>query len=173
MANLVINSLSNCNVYLNGVELLGRAAEVKIPQPKRIRTDYKGLGMAARIKIPTGWDMMESTIKWSSFDPDTISQVALSSQTCSISCLGDLQTLSANGEISESPVIYNFNGVPFDVGDIDFKSQELVEFTSSFDVYHVDLSVGGTQIYLFDAFSNQYVVNGVDQLAGYRANIGG
>lgn len=173
MGQLVVNSLSNCNVYLNGTDLLGRAAEVKIPQPKRMRTDYKGLGMAARIKIPTGWDAMESTIKWSSFDADTIGQVALSNQTCAISCLGDLQTISASGEISESPVIYNFSGVPFDIGDIDFKSQELVEFTSSFDVYHVDLTVAGVQIYLFDAFSNQYIVNGVDQLANYRANIGG
>lgn len=173
MSQLVVNSLSNCNVYMNGVGLLGRAAEVKIPQPKRIRTDYKGLGMAARIKIPTGWDMMEASIKWSSFDPLTILQVAQSTQTCHISCLGDLQTISASGEIAESPVIYNFTGMPYDIGDVDFKSQELVEFTSMFDVWHVDLSVGGVPIYLFDAFSNQYIVGGVDQLALYRANIGG
>jgi len=36
-------------------------------------------------------------------------------------------------------------------------------------VWHVDLSVGGQQIYLFDAFSNQYFVNGIDQLALFRA----
>lgn len=173
MSQLVVNSLSNCNVYLNGVGLLGRAAEAKIPQPKRIRTDYKGLGMAARIKIPTGWDVMESSIKWSSFDAETIGQVAQSTQTCQISCLGDLQTISANGEIAESPVIYNFTGMPYDIGDIDFKSQEMVEFTSMFDVWHVELMVAGVQIYLFDAFSNQYIVNGVDQLANFRANIGG
>lgn len=173
MGQLVVNSLSNCNIYLNGVDLLGRAAEIKIPQPKRMRTDYKGLGMAARIKIPTGWDVMEGSIKWSSFDPDTIGQVALSSQSCSISALGDLQTISASGEIFESPVIYNFSGVPYDIGDVDFKSQELVEFTSMFDIWHVDLTVAGVQIYLFDAFSNQYIVNGVDQLSQYRANIGG
>jgi P2 family phage contractile tail tube protein len=172
MGSLVVNSLSNMNVYINGYSLLGRAAEVKIPQPKRMRTDYKGLGMAARIKIPTGWDAMESTIKWSSFDADTIGQVALSSSACNISCLGDLQTISAAGEVFEQPVIYNFVGLPFDVGDLAVKAQELVEFTTSFDVWHVDLSVGGQQIYLFDAFSNQYFVNGVDQLANYRANIG-
>jgi P2 family phage contractile tail tube protein len=170
--NLVVNSLSNVNVYLNGTSFLGAAAEVKIPQPKRMRTDYKGLGMAARIKIPTGWDFMESTIKWSSFDEDVIGEAALSSSACQISCLGDLQTISASGEIQEQPVIYNFNGVPYDLGDVQFKAQELVEFTTSFDVWHVDLSVGGVQIYLFDAFSNQYIVNGVDQLATYRANIG-
>lgn len=173
MGQLVVNTLWNVNVYLNGQDLLGRAAEVKIPQPKRMRTDYKGLGMAARIKIPTGWEELESTIKWSSFDPTTIAQVSLSSQLCMISCLGDLQTLSASGEIFEAPVIYNFSGMPYDTGEIDFKAQELVEFTSAFDVYHCELYVAGAQIYLFDAFSNQYIVGGVDQLALYRANIGG
>jgi P2 family phage contractile tail tube protein len=172
MSSLVVNSLSNVNVYLNGTSYLGTAAEVKIPQPKRMRTDYKGLGMAARIKIPTGWDVMEASIKWSSFDADVIAEIALSSSACNISCLGDLQTIAAGGEIQEQPVIFNFTGIPYDVGDLQFKAQDLVEFTTQFDVWHVDLSVGGNQIYLFDAFSNQYIVNGVDQLATYRANIG-
>jgi len=33
--------------------------------------------------------------------------------------------------------------------------------------------VAGVQIYLYDAMSNQYIVGGVDQLALYRAAIGG
>jgi hypothetical protein len=173
MGQLVVNTLWNVNVYLNGQDFLGRAAEVKIPQPKRMMTDYKGLGMAGRVEIPTGWDKLESTIKWSSFEPAVLSAVSLSSQLALVSCMGDLQTITAGGEISEAPVIYNFTGLPKDVGDIDFKAQELVEFTSVFAVYHCELYVAGVQIYLYDAMSNQYLVGGVDQLALYRAAIGG
>jgi P2 family phage contractile tail tube protein len=173
MAQLQINTLTNCNVYLNGSSFLGQAEEVTIPQPKRMRSDYKGLGMAARIKVPTGWDALEGKIKWSSFNPDILAEVAQSNQASSISCLGNLETISATGEVSESPVIVNWSGPPFDVGELAFKAQENIEFTSSFDVWHVDLSVAGVQIYLFDAYSNQYVVNGVDQLANFRANQGG
>lgn len=173
MSQLVVNSLSNANIYLNGVGLLGRAAECKVPQPKRLMTDYKGLGMIGRVELPTGFDKMESTIKWSSFDPTTIAAMAAITGIQLFSALGDLQTLTSGGQIAEAPVIFNFSGVVKDMGDVDFKSQELVEFTTTLTIYHVELYVAGVQLYLFDAFSNQYVVNGVDQLATYRANIGG
>ncbi len=32
--NIQINSLTNANVYIDGVGLLGRAEEVEIPQPR-------------------------------------------------------------------------------------------------------------------------------------------
>lgn len=173
MSSLVVNSLSNANIYLNGVGLLGRAAEAKVPQPKRMMTDYKGLGMVGRVGIPTGFDKLEGSIKWSSFDPTTIVQLASIQKSALISMMADLQTLSSSGVISESPVIMNWTAIPKDIGDLDWKAQELVEFETMFEVYHVELSVAGVQLYLYDAFSNQYVVNGVDQLATYRANVGG
>ncbi|MGH7189484.1 MAG: phage major tail tube protein, partial [Acetobacteraceae bacterium] len=62
MASLVVNSLWNCNVYLNGTSLLGRASEFEVPAPKRLMKDYGGLGMAAKIDIPSGWDKMTASI---------------------------------------------------------------------------------------------------------------
>jgi P2 family phage contractile tail tube protein len=173
MSQLVVNALSNCNVYLDGVGLLGRAAEVTVPQPKRMMTDYHGLGMMGRVEIPVGWDKLDGTIKWSSFDDTTLALLANSGQILLMSVLADLQTISAAGETYESPVIYNFSGFCKDVGKISFKSQELVEYTSEFTINHIELYVNGAQLYLFDAYSNQYIVSGVDQLAQYRANIGG
>lgn len=168
---LQINSLFNLNVYLNGTNLLGRAAEVKVPQPKGSRTEYRGLGMVGKMKIPTGMEALEGSIKWSSFDPSTLGQLSVL-QMAQISCLGDLQTLTAAGDILEQPVIFNMTAMPNDLGPLDQKAQELAEYTTMFDVYHVDLKVGGVSLYSYDVFSNQYSVGGVDQLANYRANIG-
>ena len=173
MASLVINSLWNCNVYLGGTSLLGRAAEFTVPQPKRIMQDYKGLGMAARIDVPTGWDKLAADITWSSFDETTIGLLVASGAVQQFSAMGDLQVLSASGETSEIPVIYNVNGMVTDPGMVPFKAQENINYKTAITVWHVDLTVGGVQVYLFDAFSNQFLVNGVDQLAVYRANIGG
>lgn len=173
MSSLVVNALSNANVYINGVGLLGRAAEVTVPQPKRMMTDYKGLGMVGRIELPTGFDKLDGSIKWSSFDETTLLQIMNSTTITAFSVLADLQTYSALGEVLETPVILNFTGLSKDAGKLAFKAQELVEYTSDFTVYYVELIVGGVQIYLYDAFSNQYIVGGVDQLAQYRANIGG
>lgn len=168
---LVVNSLWNLNCYLNGTSLLGRAAEIKIPQPKGMRTDYRGLGMVGKLRIPTGMDQLEGSIKWASFESTVLSQLSVLNPA-QFSALGDLQTLTANGDILEQPVIYNFTALPSDIGPIDSKAQENIEYTTTFDVYHVDLSIGGVQCFLYDVFSNQYVVGGVDQLAQYRANIG-
>ncbi|HUC16977.1 MAG TPA: phage major tail tube protein [Acetobacteraceae bacterium] len=173
MASLVINSLSNANIYLNGNNLLGRAAEFTVPQPKRVMQDYKGLGMVARLEVPAGWDKLEAEITWSSFDQTTIGLLMSSTGMQQFSALGDLQVLSAAGETSELPVIYNVTGLAKDPGAIPFKAQENISFKTAITVYHVDLSVGGIQVYLFDVFSNQFIVGGVDQLASFRANIGG
>lgn len=172
MSELVVNTLWNVNVYLAGVGLLGRAAEIDVPQPKRLMEEYKGLGMAGRIKIPVGWDALESRVKWTSFDETTLLALAQTRGLQQLSALGDLQTLSSAGQIAEQPVIFNFTGVCKDPGPIHFKAQENIEYTSMFDIYHVDLSIGGTSVYVFDALSNLYIVGGVDQLAQYRANIG-
>lgn len=117
-------------------------------------------------------EALEGSIKWASFDADTLAQISVL-QMVQLSCLGDLQTLSAAGEILEQPVIFNLTGMPQDTGEIDQKAQELVEYTTTLDVYHVDLTIGGDQVYLYDVFSNQYIVGGDDQLATYRANLGG
>ncbi|HTU55751.1 MAG TPA: phage major tail tube protein [Acetobacteraceae bacterium] len=173
MTSLVINSLWNCNVYLDGNSLLGRAGEFTVPQPKRVMQDYKGLGMAARLEVPVGWDKMEADITWSSFDQATIGLLVSSTGMQQFSAMADLQVLSASGETSDLPVIYNVTGVTKDPGMVPFKAQENISYKTVITVYHVDLSVGGTQVYLFDAFSNQFFVNGVDQLAQFRTNIGG
>lgn len=173
MASLVINSLWNCNVYLDGTSLLGRAEEFEVPQPKRLMQLYKGLGMVSRIDIPVGWDKVEASITWASFDSGTIGSLVSSTAMQQFAAMGDLQVLSAAGETSELPVIYNVTGLTVDPGPVPFKAQENISFKTTIQVYHIDLTVAGTQIYLFDAFSNQFIVNGIDQLAQYRANIGG
>ncbi|MGH7068170.1 MAG: phage major tail tube protein [Acetobacteraceae bacterium] len=173
MASLVVNSLWNCNVYLNGTSLLGRASEFEVPAPKRLMQAYKGLGMAATIDVPVGWDKIEASITWASFDATTIGLLASSTAIQQFAAMGDIQVMTAAGETADLPVIYNVSGLTIDPGPVNFKAQDNITFKTTIQVYHVDLSVSGAQVYLFDAFSNQFIVNGIDQLAQFRANIGG
>lgn len=173
MANIVISSLWNANVYLNGSDLLGRAAEVEIPQPKRLLEEYKGLGMASRVKIPTGWAPIESNVKWTSFDLQILTNTNATDSLVALSVMGDVQVFAAAGEVAELPVIANINGIVEDPGHLMIKGQTNTEFTSKITIWHVDLILQGIRVYLFDVMSNQFIVNGVDQLAVYRANVGG
>ena len=64
-------------------------------------------------------------------------------------------------------------GIFKDAGSINFKPHEGVDTTSVISVYHSELYVAGTQIFLYDVMANIYVVGGVDQLSTFRANLGG
>ena len=64
-------------------------------------------------------------------------------------------------------------GVFKDAGGLTFRQHENVDSTSTITVYHSGLYIAGTQIYLYDVLANIYVVDGVDQLAQFRANLGG
>ena len=45
MSKIEINKLTNANVYLDGVNLLGRAEEVQLPQIKHKMAEHKALGI--------------------------------------------------------------------------------------------------------------------------------
>jgi P2 family phage contractile tail tube protein len=171
--NIQINSLTNANVYIDGVGLLGRAEEVEIPQPRHRMIDYKGLGMAGTAELWGGVDKLEAKIKWVSFDAETLTMAASPFQSHSFQVRGNLEQYTSQGRSAQLPVVYLMTGVFKDAGAANLKHQTMVETSSTISVYHCELYVSGTQIYLYDVFANVYVVGGVDQLSTFRTNLGG
>jgi len=171
--NIQINSLTNANVYIDGVGLLGRAEEVEIPQPRHKMIDYKGLGMVGTAELWSGVDKLEARIKWASFDAETLTMAASPFQTHSFQVRGSLEQYTSQGRSAELPVVYLMTGIFKDAGNASLKHQSMVDTTSSISVYHCELYVSGTQIYLYDVFANLYVVGGVDQLSTFRTNLSG
>lgn len=49
-----INAIFNANIYVNGNSLLGQASEIKLPDVEISQDEYKGLGLAGTIKLPSG-----------------------------------------------------------------------------------------------------------------------
>ena len=149
--NIQINSLANANVYIDGVGLLGRAEEVEIPQPRHRMIDYKGLGMVGTAELWSGVDKLEAKIKWASFDAETLTMSASPFQTHSFQVRGSLEQYTSQGRSAELPVVYLMTGVFKDAGTANFKHQAMVETNSTVSVYHCELYVGGTRIYLYDS----------------------
>ena len=54
MPNLSVNRITNANVYLDGIGLLGRAEEIEVAQPRHKMVDHKGLGMAGTAEFWAG-----------------------------------------------------------------------------------------------------------------------
>ena len=86
---------------------------------------------------------------------------------------GSLNQYTSQGRTAELPVVYLMTGVFKDAGAFTFKQHENVDTTSTITVYHSELFIAGSQIHLYDVLANIYVVNGIDQLSQFRANLGG
>ena len=108
--NIQINSLTNANIYIDGVGLLGRAEEIEIANPKHKMIDYKGLGMAGTAELWAGVEKLESKIKWSSFDAETLTMSASPFQTHSFQARGNLEQYTSQGRTAQLPVVYLMTG---------------------------------------------------------------
>ena len=168
MPNLSVNRITNANVYLDGIGLLGRAEEIEVAKPKHKMVDHKGLGMAGTAEFWAGVDKLEAKIKWASIYPEAEAALNSPFQAHYFQVRSNLETYT-----KEQPLVYLMTGIFKDAGSMNFKLHEGVDTTSLISVYHSELYIGGTQIFLFDVMANIYVVNGVDQLSTFRANLGG
>lgn len=172
MAEIKINRITNANIYLDGVGLLGQAEEVNLPEVKFKKVEHKAIGMVAGVKFTSGIEPMESKIKWNSFYPDTLKKLANPYNTVKIQVRGSLQNWEAGEKSGEQQVtgylrvsVANFPGAAF-------KQHDNVEMETSFDVTYYKLEIDDQEIIEVDALANIHKQDGVDLLADYRANTG-
>ena len=103
MSKIEINKLTNANVYLNGVNLLGRAEEVQLPQIKHKMAEHKALGMVGSAEFFAGIDKMECKIKWNALYPAVLTQCSNPFNAAMIQVRASLETYNGTGRISEVP----------------------------------------------------------------------
>lgn len=172
MAQISVNRLTNANVYLNGASLLGKAEEIDLPKITAKMAEHKALGMAGAIELPSGFEKMESRIKWNSFYADTMKKMANPYEAVSIQCRSSLEGYTAGSRVSEAPVVCFMKGQFKEIPLGNFKQHDNVEAESRLAVTYVRLEINGDVIVEFDALANIYKVAGVDVLAKYKINLG-
>ena len=169
--DISVNRITNANIYMDGIGLLGRAEEIEVAQPRQKMIDHKALGMVGTAEFWAGVEKLEAKIKWASLYPEALAAAGSPFVSHSFQVRGSLAQYTSQGRSGELPVIYLMTGVFKDAGAFVFKQHENVDTTSVISVYHSELYIGGSQIHLYDVLANIYVVNGVDQLSQFRANL--
>lgn len=170
--SLKVNRLTNANVYLNGNNLLGQAAEINLPEIKHMMSEHQALGMVGKVELFAGIDKMEAKIKWNSFYADTIKSVANPTVALQLQCRGNVETYEAAGRTDQKAAVCYFTGFAKNIPTGNFKQHDNVELETMFTVTYVKLEIGAVVLYELDVLSNTFKVNGVDILADYKANIG-
>ena len=165
MSKIEINKLTNANVYMNGVNLLGRAEEVQLPQIKHKMAEHKALGMVGSAEFFAGIDKMECKIKWNALYPAVMA-------VCSNPFLATMIQVRANLGIKEVPATAFLIGTfkEFPLGNI--KPQENAEYETTMSVTYAKLVVDGVEIFEIDVLENIYKVGMVDMLSTFKKNTG-
>lgn len=152
--------------------MLGMCEEVSIPDLKAIMQEHKALGMVGKLELPSGIDKLEAKFKWSTTDSALVAKTHNIFQAYPITVWGSLEEYQGGNRVSQSPVKVYLKGTFKSPGGMNFKQHDNVERESMFNVLYYKLEINGDVLVEYDALANIYIVDGVDQLTEYRANLG-
>ncbi len=173
MANAIsINRITNANVYVDGVSLLGRAEEITLPTVSFKTAEHKALGMVGEMQYPCGIAAMEAKIKWNSFYPEVYKKFSNPYQGIKLQVRASLETYQDSSRNKEAPVICYLTVRPKENPLGAFKAQDNVELENALTVSYIKLEIDGELITEVDVEANIWMVNGVDLLKKYRNNLG-
>lgn len=173
MSNIAVNRITNANVYINGLNLLGRAEEVTLPDVKIKMSEHKALGMVGSMEFPSGIEKLEAKIKWNSWYADVWAICSDPYTAAQVMVRKSVEAYSSTGRDSESPlvtfIIGQFKNIPLGT----YKQHDNAEFESMMSVNACKQISNGVTVLEYDALANIFRSNGKDLLAQYRVNIGG
>ena len=172
MTKMKINKLTNANVYMNGVNLLGRAEEIQLPQIKHKMAEHKALGMVGSAEFFAGIDKLECKIKWNALYPEVLMTASNPFLLIIIQVRASLETYNGMGRISEAPATAFLIGTfkEFPLGTL--KPHENAEYETTMSVTYAKLIVDGIEIFEIDVLENIYKVNVIDMLSQFKKNTG-
>lgn len=170
--SVVINQVSNANVYINGSDFLGRAKSVKTPEFDVEFVEHDNLGLVGKLKLPTKVNALEGEIVWDGFYPDVAALAYNPFKAVQLMVRADVQVFNAMGMATEVPLVMtmtvNFSKTP--VGEY---KKEATEYAMTYQVNNIKQVIDGKEVLFYDAYSNKYRVAGQDILQKFRSNIGG
>lgn len=172
MPAITVNKVTNANVYVDGNSFLGKIEEMNLPAAKFMMAEHKALGLFGKMEFPSGLDKLEAKIKWNSFYADAMKKFGSPFTNLSLQVRANLETYGPSGRTAQVPLVCYITCAPKDFPMGNFKQHDNVELETNLSVYYVKLQINGVVIMELDVLANIYKVDGVDQLATYRANLG-
>lgn len=133
----------------------------------------EGFGkFAGTIKLPSGVEALEGEITWNSFYENVFGTIYHPFKAVQLMVRADIQKHDAQGLSKEVPFVTILTGT-FSKNPLgSYKPKEKAEFASIFQAHEVRQLVDGKEVFYFNAFKNEYRVNGTDVLANFRRVVG-
>ncbi|RAJ00468.1 hypothetical protein LX64_04174 [Chitinophaga skermanii] len=171
--NITVNKVTNANIFLDGVGYIGNAEEISLPdvQPKLV--DHKGLGFIGEIELPAGGiQKMSAKIKWNAIYDSVMLKSYNFYTACRIMVRTSIETWEGGSRVAQRPCVIVIVGTWKKTGGLTFKPQDNVELETEISVTSYRLEIDNEEIVNIDVLTNKHRINGIDQNALYRENLG-
>lgn len=167
-----ILKVHDANYFVNDTSKHGLASEVTCPTIAAIMSDYKALGMIGSVELFSGFDKLESTVKWTYPDNDAQKAFANFLKPLDIMVRSNRVEYEGGAITEEVPVVIYMRGNSKQFQGGTFKTKEDTELENTVSLTYFKLEVDGEEIIEVDVLNNIYKVDGVDLLATRRENLG-
>ncbi len=170
--NPVPEKLASFRVYKDGVDLLG-VADVELPELESMTDTVKGAGIAGEVDTPVQghFGSMTMTLNWRTVSGNLVSLAT--QQAHQLDLRGSIQSYnSGEGTYRQVPLKVVVKAIPKKTGLGKMDVGSSMENGQEFEVVYIKATLDGSDVMEIDKYNFICLINGEDQLADMRANLG-
>ena len=157
-------------VFVDGKGYAGVASAVEVPKVEALKREYMAGGMGGKINVRTGQHAaLTAAVTFQGFDPDLYTAFGVAEgQLIPFTVKGSTQ--DADGKTHAHAI--KMRGFISKLDEGEWKDGEEVPLKLDLDLWYYKRERDGVELIEADPVNMIFRVNGVDQLADHRANIG-
>lgn len=161
--------LYNTNLFVDGINFTGDVPSLGLPKLTVKTDEYRGGGMAGPIEMDVGLEKMEATFTTNGVRREAMKFFGLADQTA----FNGVYRGSFKAQKGQTTaVVATLRGMLKELDPGDWKPGDKAEFKYSIAVNYYKLEIAGRLIYEIDMVAAIRVIDGVDQLASMRSDLG-
>jgi len=161
--------LKNLNLFVDGRGYAGNVEELTPPKLTMKTEEFRNGGMDAPVEVEMGMEKLEASFSLTKYDADVLKIFGLAP--------GNTKPLTFRGSVSsedgtEKPVVIQLQGMLKEVDPGSWKPGDKATLKAAVAVRYYKHTINGAVVHEIDVPNMIRIVNGVDQLAVTRRNLG-
>lgn len=166
---LIPEILANTNLFVDGVSFQGDVPSLTLPKLTLKTEEHRAGGMDMPIEMDVGMEKMEANFTTTGVRKESLKFFGLADGNAFNGVFRGSFKIQ-KGETKR--VVVTLRGTLKEIDMGDWKAGDKAELKHGLAVTYYKLEVGGEVIYEIDPVGMKRVINGVDQLASQRTDLG-
>ncbi len=166
----IASVLKDFNLFVDGIGYLGKAEEVNLPKLTLKTEEIRAGGMDAPLEVDVGMEKLEADFSLVEYDAGTLGLFGVQvGNTIPFVARGSMQNPGSGVAV---PVVVTMRGRIKELDMGTWKPGESARLKCALMLEYYRYTAAGVDLVEIDVPGMRRVINGVDQLAATRANLG-